>query len=718
MAGDGRFRYWKCRKDPARTSPPTDNSDLRGVVRRPVEVREELGGWYKMIKVDLLFNHGGDWIREPHLLYSKKLVHTWPGYDLDLLSFIDIVNEYTTELGFVGIQQLIVTAPSGKYYKIEGDDGIRKLYSLVSEEYRIINIYAVDECEPSVEVPNIVQHTKSFFSVVNEVGTDCSENESESDCEAGSDCPEYDSEELESIATQKKRKITVGLEGYKELFKDMSFKGIPEARKCIKLYCLANKVELEVVKSDKHRLRYECIPGCPFVCHISEEKGSPRVKIKTLNPKHECGPSYDNSRVDHTTIAHYFKKKLQDNPKFKVKEMRTDLKEAFELNASKGKCKRAKRMVLEILEGSFTDGYKKLEAYANELRDSNPGSDVVINLSKEALAKGKRKFLRMYIFFKAMKMGFKEGLRPFIGLDGTFLKGKAKGQLLVAVGQDNMNHFYPLSWAIVDKETKRTWNWFLGLLHNSLELQIGEGITFMSDMQKFLFLLSAGLIDAINIVLPEAHHRFCVRHIESNWCKRWSKGGGELEKLLWWSAWSSYEEEFQDQLNHMGQLDEPAILEERYKPIIGMLEDIRIKVMNQLREHEDSVTKWSGEFSPKTMKLYNEYMKIAQVCRVDSNGDNGFEVSEGSDKHIVNLRIKRCTYRAWDLTGIPYPHAIKALLYKRIDSLTKMHWFHSKEACLLTCKHKSQPVRGEKFWKVDPSQAMEPPELVKLAGRP
>lgn len=84
----------------------------------------------------------------------------------------------------------------------------------------------------------------------------------------------------------------------------------------------------------------------------------------------------------------------------------------------------------------------------------------------------------------------------------------------------------------------------------------------------------------------------------------------------------------------------------------------------------------------------------------------------------MNLRIKRCTCRAWDLTGIPCPHAIKALLYKRIDPLTEMHWFHSKEAFLLTYKYKLQPVRGEKFRKVDPSQEMEPPELVKLAGRP
>ncbi|XP_055826261.1 uncharacterized protein LOC129894590 [Solanum dulcamara] len=290
-------------------------------------------------------------------------------------------------------------------------------------------------------------------------------------------------------------------------------------------------------------------------------------------------------------------------------------------------------------------------------------------------------------------MGFKEGLRPFIGLDGTFLKGNAKGQLLIVVGQDSMNQFYPLAWAVVDKETKRTWIWFLQQLQNSLELHNGKGITFISDMQK----------------------RFCVKHIEANWCKRWRKG--ELKKLLWWGAWSSYAKEFGDQLEQMKQLDEPVvkdlisryppetwcraylntvdknqevdnnftesfnswILEARYKPIIGMLDDIRIKVMNRSRENDEFVSKWYGLVNPNTMKLYNEYLKIAQVCKVNGNGDSGYEVIEGHDRHVVNL---------------------------------------SKEAFKLAYKHKLQPVRGIQFWNVDPSQAMEPPALVKLAGRP
>lgn len=76
-----------------------------------------------------------------------------------------------------------------------GDDGIRKLLELVSEEYHIINIYATED-------PNILRHTESSFIACNGVGTDCSE--SDSDFENASECPVYDSEELESRQLKRK----------------------------------------------------------------------------------------------------------------------------------------------------------------------------------------------------------------------------------------------------------------------------------------------------------------------------------------------------------------------------------------------------------------------------------------------------------------------------------------------------------------------------------
>lgn len=47
-----------------------------------------------------------------------------------------------------------------------------------------------------------------------------------------------------------------------------------------------------------------------------------------------------------------------------------------------------------------------------------------------------------------------------IGLDGCFLKGVIKGQILVVVGRDDNNQMYPIAWAVVDKEITKTWSWF------------------------------------------------------------------------------------------------------------------------------------------------------------------------------------------------------------------------------------------------------------------
>lgn len=95
------------------------------------------------------------------------------------------------------------------------------------------------------------------------------------------------------------------------------------------------------------------------------------------------------------------------------------------------------------------------------MKNNNFVSDVVINISKDVLEQGKRRFSRIYVCFQALKSGWRVGLRPFIGLDGTFLKGKCKGIMLLALGQDSVKHFYPRAWAVVDKETTRTRKLFI-----------------------------------------------------------------------------------------------------------------------------------------------------------------------------------------------------------------------------------------------------------------
>ncbi|WMV38496.1 hypothetical protein MTR67_031881 [Solanum verrucosum] len=532
-----------------------------------------------------------------------------------------------------------------------------------------------------------------------------------------------------------------------ELEKGTSFKNLEEAKRVVSYYSIARKVALRVGKSDSVRVRYKCIVGCPFVCLISKVKKGQGFEIKTLQTKHTCPEAFKNRRATQQALAHYFKKRVQNDPKCKVNEMRKIVDDNFRLNISYSKMNMVKTLVLEKLDGSYVDDFNKMEGYAQELRDNNPVTDVIINISKEVLLEhGQIKFLRMYICIQALKSGWRAGLRPFIGLDGTFLKGKFKGILLVALGQDSMKHFYPLAWAVVDRETIRTWKWFIELMRNSLGLADGERLTLMSDIQK-------GLIGAVGDLLPKAQHRWCARHIEANWSRSWS--GVQMKKMFWWSAWSTYEEEFNNQLKSMGFVSKQAakdlfwyppqhwcrtffdtvcknhscennftesfnkwILEARAKPIIKMLEDIRINVMKRLKQLEEEGKRWTEEYCPYFMDLYHDFRMTAQGCQVVANGDLGYEVAEGIDRHVVNLATKKCTCRTWDLTEIPCPHAIKALEHDRLEPLNEMHWWYSKEAYLFVYQPKIQPVRGEKFWKIDPSQAMQPPQIHKLVGRP
>ncbi|KAH0737097.1 hypothetical protein KY290_035802 [Solanum tuberosum] len=134
-----------------------------------------------MVEVTIYFHHGGEWLTSPEPHYDRGCVTYWKGYDPDLISFIDLVNEYINKLGFVGVQELIVLAPTGKYFEIIGDEGVKTLTSFISTEYKSIHLFATEDCELSVDVTDIVMHDGSFLlsPIVNE-GTDCSESEDDS----------------------------------------------------------------------------------------------------------------------------------------------------------------------------------------------------------------------------------------------------------------------------------------------------------------------------------------------------------------------------------------------------------------------------------------------------------------------------------------------------------------------------------------------------------
>ncbi|OIT03611.1 hypothetical protein A4A49_14083 [Nicotiana attenuata] len=184
--------------------------------------------------VDVYFNYGGEWVISPEILYNKRLVHMWNRFDPDMLSYKDLCEEFTKELGFTEVKQLLVVGPSGRFYIIDGDDGIKALQCLVIGSiyrFKIINLFVVDELDSTVHTQSILHHTETFLVDVEAV----SKNEHvtgdyDFDVDAPSDV-EYDFEGLEVISKQRRRVVSDRLENFKELDKGMTFKDIVEARK-------------------------------------------------------------------------------------------------------------------------------------------------------------------------------------------------------------------------------------------------------------------------------------------------------------------------------------------------------------------------------------------------------------------------------------------------------------------------------------------------------
>ncbi|KAK4257633.1 hypothetical protein QN277_007196 [Acacia crassicarpa] len=308
-------------------------------------------------------------------------------------------------------------------------------------------------------------------------------------------------------------------------------------------------VKLSIVRSDRRTFRVVCQDGCTFTLYASTHGQSVGWQVKNLYNEHMCARAFENPRASTKWLAKYFKNKVQGDPNFKMKDMKNEVQTDLKVNVSVFKCKRAKKLIMDEMEGSFRDEFANLEAYWNELKLSNPGSDVCVEVSQEGLEHGRKIFKRMYVCFNASKVGWKVACRSLIGVDGTFLKGKTRGILLTAVGVDGNDSLYPLALGLVKKENAHHWSWFLQWLQKSLDLANGENVMLMSNMQK-------GLANAVSEVLPGAEHRFCARHIYANWSKKWR--GNEFKKKFFSCAWSSYIDDFKDNLNRLGSLRKEA----------------------------------------------------------------------------------------------------------------------------------------------------------------
>ncbi|XP_019157038.1 PREDICTED: uncharacterized protein LOC109153610 [Ipomoea nil] len=275
--------------------------------------------------------------------------------------------------------------------------------------------------------------------------------------------------------------------------------------------------------------------------------------------------------------------------------------------------------IIKKLDAGYEGQFKRLRDYAQECLNSNPGSTVKIETNK-VVQDAPCVFQRIYVCFAAVKKGFVEGCRKVIELDGCFLKGMLKGEILTAVGRDRNNQMYPIAWAVVEIENNSSWRWFLDLLKGDLGMWDTTDWTIMSDQQK-------GLSTIIAELFPGIEHRNCARHVHANWSK--SHRGKVMKKLFWTEVKCDIVDK------NLSEAFNNTLLKARSKPIVSMLEDIRVGVMKRIAAKKYLVEKWNGQFGSFIMKKLNDNIVESVGWEVDFNGDDGYEIKKGKHQYKI-----------------------------------------------------------------------------------
>ena len=157
---------------------------------------------------------------------------------------------------------------------------------------------------------------------------------------------------------------------------------------------------------------------------------------------------------------------FKTRPHWPAKEIMETVKRAYGVIVKRDFAYKVKYNAHRLLHGSMTEHYNKLGVYVHVLQQTCPKS--LIELVTDPVPSDVQVLKRLHVCFEALKQGWVEGCRKVICIDACFLKTFLGGQLLVAIGRDNNDQMFPISWAVVEGENNDSWGWFLRGLQSYL----------------------------------------------------------------------------------------------------------------------------------------------------------------------------------------------------------------------------------------------------------
>ena len=171
--------------------------------------------------------------------------------------------------------------------------------------------------------------------------------------------------------------------------------------------------------------------------------------------------------------------------------------------------------------------------------------------------------------------------------------------MLTTLSIDANGHIFPLAFAIVEGENASSWSWFLHALHQYVTGR--DGICLISDGHRDI--LSAINNEEVGWSEPRAVHRYCLRHVASNFNQKYKSK--QLKNLVFKAGNQHQMRKFIKSMKELKQLN-PECLE--------YFEDIDVEKWTQ--SHDNGYR--YGWMTSNAVECMNDVFKGARMLPITS----------------------------------------------------------------------------------------------------
>ncbi|KAK9009616.1 hypothetical protein V6N11_036146 [Hibiscus sabdariffa] len=232
-----------------------------------------------------------------------------------------------------------------------------------------------------------------------------------------------------------------------ELWIGMQFETIDQAKTAIKLYNISKSVHSKVTYSNSEKC----------VCECTEKKARAAIGRQ------------DHPNLDSTIISQTVQPIVQASPKVTVAALMGHVRSVFHYEPKYKKTWRGKDKLIRKLHGDWDASYNDLPAWINIMQKYNPATiadlETLPSYRNDRVMQDVRQFHRLFWTFPQCINAFKS-CKPIIQVDDTFLYGRYKQVLLLAVVQDGNRKTIPIAFALVPREDTDSCKFFLKKLRH------------------------------------------------------------------------------------------------------------------------------------------------------------------------------------------------------------------------------------------------------------